>query len=220
MRTLRSLVLKRGQGFFHRKLWELWEAWFQRDDLFSFNENHENYERPNFKKGTSILSMIIMSTMRILISKRGEVFFYWKSWEPWEAWFQRGDKFSFTENMRTMRIMISKGGLVFFHWKSWELWEAWFQRGDKFSFSEKSWELWEAWYQRGQDFFLFKSWELWEAWFQREDKISFSWNHENHENSHFKEDQNVAFMKSLIWDYDNFSCSHAPGPGYQVFTGI
>ena len=76
----------------------------------------------------------------------------------------------------------------------------------------------EAWYQRGQDFFLFKSWELWEAWFQREDKISFSWNHENHENSNFKEDQNVAFMKSLIWAYDNFSCSHAPGPGYQVFT--
>ena len=30
----------------------------------------------------------------------------------------------------------------------------------------------------------------------------------------------MVFVKSLIWEYDKFSCSHAPGPGYEVFTGV
>ena len=134
MRTLRTLISKRWQVFFQ---------WFHENyeksnfkEEINFSEIHENSGNPDFIWGTSFLSLKVMRTMRSLISKRGQIFLLWNSWELWEPLFHMGDKFSFTEIMRTMRTLISKRGHVFFYWKLWELWEPWFQRGDKFSFNE------------------------------------------------------------------------------------
>ena len=141
---MRCLISKRGQFFLHWKLWEQWE--------------------PNFRWGTSFLSLKIMRTLRSLISKKGQIsFFLWKSWELWEVWFRIGDKFSFIEIMRTMRSLISKKGQVFFHWKSWELWEAWFQRRGQTSFSEKHENTEKPWYWDNFIWFwivILRSWKV------------------------------------------------------------
>ena len=156
-----------------------------------------------------------MRTVRSLISERGEVFFHWKSWELWEAQFQREASFFSLKIMRTMRSMISKRRQISFHCKSWELWEAWIQRGTSFLFLKIMRTMRRMNSKRGQVFFYWNSWELWEAWFQRKEEVLFHIAHENHE----KPDSNaqVRSYHASGWN-DKFSCSHASGPGYQVFT--
>ena len=127
-----------------------------------------------------------MRTMRSLISKRGQFFFLWNSWELWEPCFQRGNKFSFTEIMRTMGSLISKRGHVFFHWKFWELWEHWFQRR-KISLSENHENSEKPDFEEGTSFHSLKIMRTMKSCFERRGQITFSENYENSEKPDLKE---------------------------------
>ena len=135
MRTMRSLISKRGQIFLLWNSWELWEPWFHMGDKFSFAESYENYEKSNFKEGTNFLSLKFMRTLRTLLSEGGQVFFHWKLWELWEPWFQRR-KISLSENHENSEKPDFEEGTSFHSLKIMRTMKSCFERRGQITFSE------------------------------------------------------------------------------------
>ena len=116
---------KEGTSLISLKVMRTMRTQFQMGDKFSFAENHENSEKPDFKEGANFfLSLKIMRTMRSLISNRGQVFFHWNHENYEKSDFKERASFLSLKIMRTMRSLISKEGANIFLWKAWEHWEA------------------------------------------------------------------------------------------------